>query len=98
MMEGLKKLGRALKRDYLPATYNDSKNFTFAKQLGLCLGITWGVCAALFLFLPGAAWAPILGVGASVVVFCDRIREIRRDMRSGVTGQLTAENGRTIEL
>lgn len=98
MFEPVRKFTRALKRDYLPATYRDSKNFTFAKQLGLCLGITWGVCAALFLFVPGAAWAPILGAGASAVVFFDRIREIRKDMRSSVAGQLPAGNGGTIEL
>jgi hypothetical protein len=99
MLESVRKFTRALKRDYLPATYPDSKTFTFAKQLGMMLGITWGLCLTLLAIFPVAcAWTPILGVGASVVVFCDRIREIRKDMRSRVAGQLAAENGETIEV
>lgn len=99
MLESVRKFTRALKRDYLPATYPDSKNFTFAKQLGVMLGITWGLSLTLFAIFPAAcAWTPILATGASVVVFCDRIKEIRKDMRKATAGRLTAENGGTIEL
>lgn len=98
MLQTLQKFGRAVRRDYLPATYPDGSG-PFSKTLAICLGITWGLCLPLTLLFPAVCgWMPILAVGASATIFFDRIREIRKDMKQKSGGEMTAPGGGTVSL
>ena len=98
MLQGLQKFTRALKRDYLPARHADGSG-PFSRELTICLAITWGLCLPLFIAFPAVcAWTPILGIGASATVFFDRIREIRKEMKSKTSGEIAAADGSALTL